>query len=61
MFFKDVAASATFADERVKRKLTEITETEKDDSLMPVESVDSYLSNTVNTLLSDETGVEMNP
>ena len=27
---------------------------------MPVESVDSYLFNTVNTLLSDEAGVETN-
>ena len=52
---------ATFADKPVERRLTEITETEKDNSLMPVESVGSYLSNTVNTFFSDETGVEMNP
>ena len=38
----------------------EKTDTKNDDVLMPVESVDSYLFNTVNTLLSDEAGVETN-
>ena len=53
--------TATFADEPDKRRLTGKTDTKNHDVLIPVESVDWYLLNTVNTLLTDETVVETNP
>ena len=53
--------TATFADEPVKRRLTEKTDPKSDDELIPVEIEDSDLMNTVNTLFNDETGEETKP
>ena len=53
--------TATFADEPVKRRLTGKTDTKNDDLLTRVEIEDSCLVNTVNTLLSDESGAKTNP
>ena len=53
--------TATVADELVQRRLTGKTDTKNDDMLIPMEIEDSYLLNTVNTLLSDESSVETNP
>ena len=54
--------TATFDDEPVKQRLTGKQDTKNDEVLMPMDSVDSHLMHTVNTLLSDETSaLEMNP
>ena len=47
--------TAMFADEPLKRRRMEKTETKNEDVPMPMERVDSYLLNTVNTFLSDWT------
>ena len=49
---------APFAEESVKRRQTEKTDTKGDDVPIPEEVEDSDLLNTVNTLLNDETGEE---
>ena len=50
--------TTTFADEPVKRRLTEKTDTKSEDVLMPVKMEESDLLNTVTTVLNDETGEE---
>ena len=50
--------TATFADEPVKRRLTEKTDTKSEDVLMPVKIEKSDLLNKVTTLLNDETEEE---
>ena len=49
--------TATFADEPVKRRQTGKTDTKNDDALMPLETEESYLPSTMDTLSSDETDV----
>ena len=53
--------TAPCANEPVKGTLTGKTDTKNDDVLMPVEIEGSCLLDTVDTLLSDEIGVDRNP
>ena len=53
--------TATLADKPSSRRRTEKTDTKSDDVVIPVETEDSDLLYTVNTLFNDETGEEAKP